>query len=160
MPGVNHGCQVLDSMSQIDKRLDRVLIVNGASHINNKKKRKEKLRRQRKFSLGDALAQKSYFNFVLLLWKLDWLCGRMGTLCATDVLASKLKMKRMLLLTVLVNKLPGQTWGRGAGPLPIPSVPACRPPPQPWDTWCLSPKYPLFAFLCLRVHTLKAGKTT
>eukprot|EP00983_Pelagomonas_calceolata_P066455 1149052-Pelagomonas_calceolata.AAC.1 len=26
MPGVNNGCRVLDSMAQIDKRFDRVLI--------------------------------------------------------------------------------------------------------------------------------------
>eukprot|EP00983_Pelagomonas_calceolata_P040908 1137819-Pelagomonas_calceolata.AAC.4 len=34
MPGVNNGCQFLDSMAQIDKRFDRTLIVNGASHTN------------------------------------------------------------------------------------------------------------------------------
>eukprot|EP00983_Pelagomonas_calceolata_P041146 1137937-Pelagomonas_calceolata.AAC.3 len=34
MSGFNNGCQFLDSMAQIDKGFDHVLIVNGASHTN------------------------------------------------------------------------------------------------------------------------------
>eukprot|EP00983_Pelagomonas_calceolata_P102452 1158805-Pelagomonas_calceolata.AAC.9 len=61
MSGVNNGCRFLDSMAQIVKRFDRVLIVNawacGAVAVSKVMKAEETLYINQ--GKGDTLAQKS-----------------------------------------------------------------------------------------------------